>query len=166
MKKQPAMNPNHFARAFALVLLVNAASCAGRRPDDLGIHDGLLGTCPSSPNCVSSESTDLGHMIPAFYLTVDSAQGWKAVRDAVAAMPRTTIITETADYLHAQCASRLFGFVDDLELQLRRDPGTVAVRSASRIGYSDMGVNRKRIEMLRNELYRVHVLEHEIGGSD
>ena len=142
------------------------ASCAGSRPGNLGVHEGLLGDCPASPNCVSSESTDPGHAIPAFYLTVDGARGWKATRDAVAALPRTTIVTETADYLHAECASRIFGFVDDVELHLRGEPGIIAVRSASRVGYSDMGVNRKRIEMLRNELFRLHVLEHETGGSD
>lgn len=150
----------------ALACALAMASCAGQRPDDLGVHDGLLRDCPASPNCVSSESTNPAHMIPAFYLTTDNAAGWKAARDAVAAMPRTTIVTETADYLHAECASRVFGFVDDVELHLRGDPGVIAVRSASRVGYSDMGVNRKRIELLRNELFRLRALERETGGSD
>lgn len=157
---------NRFRTALALVFVAGAASCAGSRPDTLGVHDGVLGACPSSPNCVSSEATSPGHMIPAFYLTVDSPAGWKATRDAVAALPRTTIVEESADYLHAECASRLFGFVDDLELHLRPEAKIIAVRSASRVGWSDMGVNRKRVETLRNTLFAQHVLEHETGGSD
>lgn len=151
----------------ALACSVVVASCAGSRPGDLGVRDSLLGDCPASPNCVSSESRDPAHAIPAFYLVVDNAKGWKAARDAVAAMPRTTIVTETPDYLHAECASRLFGFVDDLELHLRgEDPGVIAVRSASRLGYSDMGVNRKRVELLRNALLKAGALHAEVGGSD
>lgn len=150
-----------------LACAVALASCAGSRPDHLGVHDSLLGDCPSSPNCVSSESRDPAHAIPAFYLVVDNATGWKAARDAVAAMPRTTIVTETADYLHAECASRLFGFVDDLELHLRGEQqAVIAVRSASRLGYSDMGVNRKRVELLRNTLMKAGAVHAEVGGSD
>jgi uncharacterized protein (DUF1499 family) len=70
----------------------------------------------------------------------------------VAALPRTTVIEETANYLHAQCASALFGFIDDLELHLRESDNIVAVRSASRVGYSDLGVNRRRVEGLREAL--------------
>jgi uncharacterized protein (DUF1499 family) len=67
-------------------------------------------------------------------------------------MPRTRIVRETADYLHAECRSTLFGFIDDLELNLRPTEGIIAVRSASRLGYSDFGANRRRIERLRASL--------------
>lgn len=73
-------------------------------------------------------------------------------RTLVAELPRTTIITQGPDYLHAECRSAVFGFVDDLELHLRPDKNTIAVRSAARLGYSDLGVNRKRIEDLRSKL--------------
>ncbi len=69
-------------------------------------------------------------------------------------MPRTRIVTESPEYLHAECRSSVFGFVDDLELQLRPSDGIIAVRSASRLGHSDFGVNRKRIETLRNALIK------------
>jgi uncharacterized protein (DUF1499 family) len=73
-------------------------------------------------------------------------------------LPRTRIVKETEDYLHAECRSALFRFVDDLELQLRPSESIIAVRSASRLGYSDLGVNRRRVEGLRESLTRLGVL--------
>jgi uncharacterized protein (DUF1499 family) len=64
----------------------------------------------------------------------------------------SSVVEETANYLHAECASALFGFVDDLELHLRESNNIVAIRSASRVGYSDLGVNRRRVEGLREAL--------------
>jgi len=67
-------------------------------------------------------------------------------------MSRTKIVTSDDAYLHAECTSRIFRFVDDLELHLRPDDGIIAVRSASRVGKGDMGVNHKRVESLRQRL--------------
>jgi uncharacterized protein (DUF1499 family) len=83
---------------------------------------------------------------------VAPAEAWRAARELVSALPRTRVVEETADYLHAECRSTVFGFVDDLELQLRPGEGAIAVRSASRLGYSDLGVNRSRVENLRASL--------------
>ena len=77
---------------------------------------------------------------------------WQTVRKLVLEMPRTRIVNETSDYLHAECRSSVFGFVDDLELHLRPSEDIIAVRSASRLGYSDFGVNQRRIETLRAAL--------------
>src|SRR2546428_8944721 len=73
-----------------------------------------LAPCPDKPNCVSSLAPDDGHRVAPFALS--GAQGWAALRDAVAAMPRTAIVEEKPGYLHAECRSRIFRFVDDLEL--------------------------------------------------
>jgi uncharacterized protein (DUF1499 family) len=81
----------------------------------------------------------------------DALEVWRAVKEAVGAMPRHRIVTETGDYLHVECRSALCGFADDLELQLRPEEGVIAVRSASRLGYSDFGVNRRRVEFLRRQ---------------
>ena len=62
------------------------------------------------------------------------------------------IISLTDEYIHAECTSAVFGFVDDLELHLRPQEKLIAVRSAARLGYSDLGVNRKRVESLRAAL--------------
>jgi uncharacterized protein (DUF1499 family) len=133
----------------ALLLSMRLFSCAGKRPTNLGVEASRLAPCPSSPNCVSSDADNSAHSIAPFALAVPSRDGWLAVRESVESLPRTKIISETADYLHAECTSAFFGFVDDLELHLRTAEGVIAVRSAARLGYSDLGVNRRRIEDLR-----------------
>jgi uncharacterized protein (DUF1499 family) len=127
-------------------------SCSGKRPSNLGVSDAGLAACPSSPNCVSSDAPDAAHRVEAFALAAAPEAAWRVIREEVARLPRTTVIAETASYLHAECASALFGFVDDLEFQLRAPANIVAIRSASRLGYSDLGVNRKRVEGLREAL--------------
>lgn len=127
-------------------------SCSGKRPSDLGVSDAGLAPCSSSPNCVSSDASDAAHRVEAFSLVAPPDVAWRVLREAVAALPRTTVVDENESYLRAECASALFGFVDDLELHLRASDDLVAVRSASRLGYSDMGVNRRRVERLREVL--------------
>lgn len=95
---------------------------------------------------------DSTHYVAPLVLTTEPQTAWKAAENAVAATPRTEIVTTSPDYLHAEYTSALMGFVDDLELNLRPDQGIIAVRSASRLGYGDMGVNRKRVEELRRTL--------------
>lgn len=127
-------------------------SCSGTRPVNLGIKDGRLAPCPSTPNCVSSDATDFAHAIAAFQLVVPPAKAWRALRSVLESLPRVQIVTATDDYVHAECGSAFFGFVDDLELHLRAPQNIIAVRSASRLGHSDFGVNRKRVESLRARL--------------
>ena len=90
--------------------------------------------------------------IAAFLACNARPDAWRAARSTVAELPRTKIITATDDYLHAECSSAFFGFVDDLELHLRPAENLVAARSAARLGKSDFGVNRKRVEGLRAAL--------------
>lgn len=127
-------------------------SFAGVRPNNLGVRAGRLSPCPCSPNCVSSDADDIDHNAPVFELAQPGAAGWQAIKLAVRQLPRVTIVHETEAYLHAECRSGFFGFVDDLELYLRADGKSIAVRSAARLGYSDFGVNRKRLEGLRQTL--------------
>lgn len=127
-------------------------SCAGTRPAHLGVREARLAPCPASPNCVSSDADDPRHAVAPLPAPGPAEQAWAAARDAVLALPRTTLVREEPGYLHAECRSALFGFVDDLELHLRPEQGLIAVRSASRLGYSDMGVNRRRVEALRAKL--------------
>ena len=124
-------------------------SCAGTKPNNLGVKDARLAPCPSSPNCVSSDADDSSHFVPAFQLAAPVPEAWRAVRSVVAKLPRTSIVTATDDYLYAECRSAFFGFVDDLELHLRPEQNIIAVRSAARLGRSDFGVNRKRVETVR-----------------
>jgi uncharacterized protein (DUF1499 family) len=110
-----------------------------------------LAPCPDTPNCVASDAPGADHRVEAFALDprVEPAVAWAGVREAVAALPRTRIVDEAPGYLRAECRSRLFRFVDDLELELRTPEREIAVRSASRVGRSDLGVNRARVERLR-----------------
>ena len=133
-------------------------SCSGSRPANLGIKDGRLAACPSTPNCVSSDATDSPHAIAAFQLVALPADGWRALRTALESLPRTKIITATDDYIYAECSSAVFGFVDDLELYLRPSQNLIAVRSAARLGHGDFGVNRKRVENLRTLLMQRGVI--------
>ena len=136
-------------RLIAATSTVLFLSCAGKPPASLGLHGSTLSPCPSSPNCVSSDATDPSHRVAPFELAILSPEAWQTARSAVAALPRTVVVTQTPDYLHAECSSAFFGFVDDLELQLRAPERLIAVRSASRLGYGDLGVNRARVEELR-----------------
>ena len=84
----------------------------------------------------------------------DAGIAWAMLERAVRGLERTTIVTLRSDYLHAEATSALMGFVDDLECLLDAPSGRIEVRSASRVGYSDLGVNRKRVEALRDALNR------------
>ena len=136
-------------RSLAATLALAFLACAGRPPETLGLHGSALSPCPASRNCVASDATDRAHRVPPFELAIAPDEAWPLVRSAVASMPRTAVAAEAPDYLRAECTSAVFRFVDDLELQLRASEGVVAVRSASRLGADDLGVNRARVEKLR-----------------
>jgi len=146
------------SRSIVLLIALMTLSCSGTRPANLGIHNMVFANCPSTPNCVSSDSKDKKHSIPAYPLKASATDAWEATKAQVLKIPRTTIVKETADYLHAECRSAVFGFVDDLELHLREDQNLIAVRSAARLGYSDFGVNRQRVEDLRASLIELEVV--------
>lgn len=135
-------------------------SLRSKPPTHRGVANTRLPRCPSSPNCVCSDAEDDAHRIAPLTLAVPANEAWAAVGGVVRGLPRAHIVTETADYIHAECQSALFGFIDDLELRLRASEGIIAVRSASRLGYSDLGVNRRRIEHLRLILINRGVVVH------
>jgi uncharacterized protein (DUF1499 family) len=117
-----------------------------RRPTNLGVRDGLLAPCKRSPNCVSSQAdpADREHHVAPLKATMED------VRKAVESLPRTRIVLAHPNYLHAEFRSRLLGFVDDVEFFF--DGAAIQVRSASRLGRRDFGVNRARVETLRRML--------------
>ena len=84
---------------------------------------------------------------------------WPEIRGAVLTLPRTRVIVDEENYLHAECRSAVLGFADDLEIQFRPKEGLIAVRSASRKGYYDFGVNRRRAETLRGLLQNRGVIQ-------
>ena len=120
---------------------------SGKRPSNLGVKNGQLAACPGSPNCVSSQS-DLTQSKIAPLPLVAIAK----LKEVVNSLERTTIIEESDTYLYVEFKSKLMGYVDDVEFY--RDPAqnVVHVRSASRLGQSDLGVNRQRVEEIRAKL--------------
>lgn len=118
-----------------------------RRPSNLGVKDGRLAACKRTPNCVSSQAdpADGEHYIAPLAFRGTMAE----LRRAVESMARATVISAERDYLYAEYRTRLLRYVDDLELYYDERAGVVHVRSASRLGRRDFGVNRRRVEELR-----------------
>lgn len=125
----------------------------------VGLQAGRLAPCPSSPNCVSSDASEHRHRVQAYRLSVDPGHAWQALRQVVADLARTRVIEESVDYLHVECRSMLWGFIDDLEFHLRPSSAEIAVRSASRLGYSDLGVNRRRVQRIRRILSTQNIVK-------
>ena len=125
---------------------------AGKRPDNLGVRDGKLVPCPNTPNCVCSQSSDAQHSIEPLTYNPSATEAMADIKTAIQAMERTKIITENKNYLYAEFTSAIMGFVDDVEFHLDENSKVIHVRSASRLGKSDLGVNRKRIETIRTKL--------------
>jgi len=115
-----------------------------------GLAEGRLKQCPDRPNCVSSEFvSDTEHYIePLVYSANDAAQVLPRLKAIIREMGGSLQVEKT-DYLAATFTSSLFRFVDDLELRIDTDQKTIHLRSASRVGYGDGGVNRKRVELLK-----------------
>jgi uncharacterized protein (DUF1499 family) len=110
-----------------------------------------LEPCPSSPNCVSSQApeSDHQHYIAPFRFSGNPAAAWQRLKAAVQAEKRVSVVVEQGNYLHVEMRSLMFRFVDDVEFSLAASADLIHVRSASRVGYSDFGVNRKRVERIR-----------------
>ena len=130
---------------FPLLVL----GCSGAKPVNLGMVEGALAPCPSSPNCVSTQSSDEEHgMEPITYDTSLTLAKKKLLR-ILESMPGAKVVTVNEKYVHAEFASRLFRFVDDVEFSIDDAHKVIHFRSASRVGHSDLGVNRKRMEEIR-----------------
>lgn len=133
-------------KQIGLLLIFLAAGCTGERPKHLGAPQTGLSPCPDSPNCVSSESGDPGHRIEPLQGTIEE------ISRIIKTMERSNIIVQNDQYLYAEFTSAIMRFVDDAEFLYDPVQKVVQVRSASRLGKSDLGVNRKRIEFIRSAL--------------
>ena len=108
-----------------------------------------LPPCPSSPNCVSTQAQDESHSIAPFRYRTSRAEAKEALKEVIRSLPRMRLIEEDEAYLHYESTSLLFRFVDDIELLFDDQAKIIHFRSASRTGYGDLGVNRKRMEQIR-----------------
>ena len=118
----------------------------------IGLQNGKLSPCPSSPNCVSSDATTAIHQIAPFTLTGPSTQAQDKLVSFLKSLPNVTLITNTPGYVHAEFRTPGMSFIDDAEFVIS-DGGNgnsrIDLRSASRLGRGDAGVNRRNMEMVR-----------------
>jgi uncharacterized protein (DUF1499 family) len=154
--------------AAALIVLLGAAAgfalhvftatgdtvFSWKRPNYLGLKNGWLPRCKRTPNCVSSQAdpSDREHYIAPIPFKGSALEAMAAVRKAVESMPRATVIRHEANYLYAEFRSKVMRFVDDAEFAIDEKAGVMHVRSASRLGRRDFGVNRARVEAVRSIL--------------
>lgn len=141
-------------KILILGVLLFMFNCAGTRPNNLGVNGGKLLACPATPNCVSSQAdkNDTVHFIEPYKYTKDLATAFKELSTVIENQKRTKIISYTDNYLNVEFTSLLMRYVDDVEFYFDDASKTVHIRSASRLGKGDLGVNRKRMELIRKEL--------------
>jgi uncharacterized protein (DUF1499 family) len=132
-------------------LIASLFHFSGTPPKNLGVNDGKLAACPISPNCVGSQEADEAHKIAPLTYTGNSKEAFDLLNSIVRSLDNAAIVEEQTNYFSAEFTSKLMGFVDDVEFYLDETAGVIQVRSASRLGESDLGVNRQRIETIRSK---------------
>ena len=120
-------------------------------PQNIGTANGRLAPCPDTPNCISTDDNS-GHDVLPLPLDQSRDAAMADIQAAVESMPGSRVVTVADGYVHAEFRSIVFGFVDDVEFLVDEPNGRIDVRSASRIGYSDLGTNRRRVEDIRRRL--------------
>jgi len=139
-----------------LVVLINLlllTGCSGTMPK-LGINNSELAPCPETPNCVSSQAHDEVHFIEPINYSGTQQGAYDVLLRIIKSEKRTEILAEQKDYIRVEFTSALFRFVDDVEFYFPEEQAEkkiIHVRSASRVGHSDLGANRKRIERIRSK---------------
>ncbi len=138
---------------FTIILLLFFGLLLQRRltmpePTGLGASNGRLAACSERPNCVSSFAEGEEHRGEPLALVGTPAEAMAKLKRALEAMPRTVVVDASDHYLHAEATSLIYRYVDDLEVLIDADSSKIHLRSASRTGYSDMGVNRRRVQAL------------------
>ncbi len=138
------------AALAAPVIMFKWMSLTGKPPERPETVVALPG-CPAAPNCVVSRNADAAHAVAPLKLAGDPAAEWLALREVIQQLGGQ-LKRGDQHYLHFEFRSRIFGFVDDVECLLNEAAGQVEIRSASRVGHSDLGVNRRRVEAIRSAL--------------
>lgn len=133
-------------RSPAIVAFLLSA-CAATRPGNLGLVDRKLSPCPTSPNCVSTQEARARIEPISYESSLEEAR--RRLVEVIRSMPRADVRTEGRDYVRAEFRSAVFGFVDDVEAYFDDEAKRLHLRSASRSGYSDLGMNRRRVERIR-----------------
>ncbi len=149
-----------------LVTIGLLAMFGSKRPTNLGVSDGKLALCPDKPNCVSTQAERPEQKIAPLVMNGSLEKVTEVARKLILEMPRTRFVVQEPDYCHVECTSLICRYVDDLEIWIDQENQLIHARSASRVGYSDLGVNRKRVESLFRKLVEAGVAkEQPITGS-
>jgi uncharacterized protein (DUF1499 family) len=143
--------------AIFLTLTISVILPAVTWAASLGVESGHLSSCPTSDNCVVSQNADAKHAIDPITYHVDRNQAKVTLLKVLTVVPRTEVVEQTDNYIHALSKSRIFKFVDDVEFYLPDDESVIHIRSASRVGESDLGVNRRRMEQIRLALRDLNI---------
>jgi uncharacterized protein (DUF1499 family) len=133
------------------VVALCVLSLVARTIRPAGLVQGRLADCPRSPNCVSSEAVDDRHRVEPLRYAGSAEEARSRLLEILGRLPRTRVVTQSEHYVHAEAQSRWFRFIDDIEFLIDPAAGLIHVRSAARVGYSDAGVNRERVERIRQE---------------
>jgi len=109
-----------------------------------------ISPCPSSPNCVSSLSKDRKHAIEPLQFSGSRDKARQKLLGILEKLNRARVTRSDTDYIRAEFRSLIFQFVDDVEFLFAEEGNIIHVKSASRVGYSDLGANRRRVEQIRS----------------
>jgi len=143
----------------SLFLIMILWGCSGNPTERQNSESSGFLDCPDTPNCVSSLAKNPKYRVEPFKLKKDPKTSWNIVKKTVELLPRTKVVSADNSDIHAECKSMIFRFVDDLTLHLTPSNSIIHIRSAARTGYSDLGVNRRRVENLRNKLQQNDIIE-------
>jgi uncharacterized protein (DUF1499 family) len=136
-----------------LINLILLTGCSGTMPN-LGVNNSELTPCPKTPNCVSSQAHDEEHYIEPIKFEGTQQEAHDRLLQIIESEKRTKVVTDQEDYIRVEFTSAVFRFVDDVEFYFPNEKAgetIIHMRSASRVGSSDLGVNRKRIERIRSK---------------
>ena len=143
-------------RLVLLPLIVIAAlyflSMNAARPQNLGVVNGQLAQLPDKPNCVSTQTQDTDKRMEPIPFDKKPGEMVVSIKDTLTSMPRVKLVSETENYLHFEFTSLIFRFIDDVEFFVDDRDMVVHFRSASRVGHSDLGANRKRMQLISEKL--------------
>ena len=156
IQKQKALSRLAWRVGLILIITIMALylfSITASRPTHLGAVGGKLASCPSSPNCVSTQASDQEHRISPIPFQGTAGEMIETIKKIVLSeFPRTRLVSESDNYLHFEFKSLIFRFIDDVEFVVDDKQAVVHFRSASRVGKSDLGTNRKRMEKISERL--------------
>lgn len=146
---------------LSIGLLFVVLSVASRKQPQLGLLNGQLRTCPATPNCVCSEWPQAASFVEPLRYSIAHDDAWRSMQQAVLETGGL-ILTWQGVYAHARYVTPIMRYVDDMELRLDEDQHVIHIRSASRVGHSDLGANRQRVDRLRTAFNKKTLPEREI----